>query len=72
MAHSTNISLGLEQHLNWFVSAQLTDFDLLGMDKGKLVFSRFFDIRGNLGNVKKNLLFPPVHWMKNSDYSSLE
>ena len=38
----------------------------------RLVFSRFFDIRGNLGNAKeKPFIFPPVHWLKKSDYSSL-
>ena len=39
----------------------------------RLVFSRFFDIRGNLGNV----IFPLVHWLKKPtilayvNYSSL-
>ena len=38
----------------------------------RLVFSRFFDIRGNLGNVKeKPFIFPLVHWLRKSDYSSL-
>ena len=35
----------------------------------RLVFSRVFYIRGNLGNVR--FIFPPVHWLKKSDYSSL-
>ena len=34
----------------------------------RLVFSRSFDIGGNLGNAKEK---PPVHWLKKSDYSSL-
>ena len=43
----------------------------------RLVFSRVFHIHGNLRNVKekhftlKMFIFPPIHWLKKSDYSSL-
>ena len=35
-------------------------------EKGRLVFSRFFNIRGNLGNVKKNRLEKLVSPVKKS------
>lgn len=42
----------------------LTEFEYQFQNRTRLIFSRFFHIHGNL-------TFPPVHWLKKSDYSSL-
>ena len=40
---------------------------------GRLVFTWFFDFHRNLGNVLSSfIIFPPVHWLKKSDYPLAE
>ena len=41
-----------EHYLHSFQGKNISEIDLFS----RLVFSRFFDIRGTLGNVKKNRL----------------
>ena len=67
-------NFGIPQ-IPWCIFEFSVDFPAVVFFNGclRLVFSRFFDIRENLGNVKKKriFIFPLVHWLKKSGYSSL-